>query len=348
MGVYAKRRKRLLSEAEGKMVVAAKPGNVFYLTDFWGGGTAVVHPDRTVIVTSPLEVERAEKLGNEVEVVEAKSWAEMPATVLKQLGRGKTLIDDDVSLRGAKRLECRPAAYLEARSVKDEVEISRIMKASAGQDRIFRALESEIRPGRTEWEVAADVMKMATAEGRTPSGSDSALSPIIMASGPHGALPHSELSGRRIKRGEFVVADIFFRYKGYNSDETRTFLVGAGTAQMKQRYQAVLEAQENALERITEGTRCCDVNEAAASTLRKHGVERYLNHSIGHGVGIDIHELPSINRVNKGALKANQVVTDEPGVYFRGKYGIRIEDTVLVGTKPRPLTRYAKELVTVG
>ncbi|MDV3293891.1 MAG: Xaa-Pro peptidase family protein [Nitrososphaerales archaeon] len=348
MSQFRNRRKRLLSAAGGRQVVAAKPGNVFYLTDFWGGGVAIVHTDRTVIVTSPLEVDRAKKTGNEVEVMEVKTWADMPAAVLKLLKGAKTLVDDDGSFRGAKGLECRPETFLEARSVKDEVEISRIKKASAAQDRIFSALEREIKAGRSERDVAGEVMKLATARGLTPSGSDSALSPTIIASGPNGALPHGELSGRRMKRGDFVVADIFFRYQGYNSDETRTFAIETATGEMRERYRAVLEAQEAALEMMTEGTRCCDVSEAALQALRRHGMDRFLNHGVGHGVGIDIHELPSISRVNKAPLRANQVVTDEPGIYFPGKYGIRIEDTVVAGRKPVCLTRYSRELLTVG
>jgi len=302
----------------------------------------------TTIFTSPLEVDRAEKLGNEVEVVMAKNWAEVPLAVMKRLGNGKMMVDNDMAFRGRRGVQCRPDAFLEARSVKDKVEVSRIKRASAVQDRIYGALEKEIRPGRSERDIAAEAMKIAISSGLTPSGSDSALSPIIIASGPNGALPHGELSGRKVKRGDLVVADIFFRYQGYNSDETRTFSVGTPTAEMKGRYRAVLEAQENALEAMKPGVRCSTVNETAVSTLRRHGVDKYLNHSIGHGVGIDIHESPSISRMSKEHLAKGQVVTDEPGVYFPGKYGIRIEDTVLIGKKPEPLTHYTKDLVTVG
>jgi Xaa-Pro aminopeptidase len=309
---------------------------------------AIVHDDRTMIFTSPLEVERAEKLGNEVEVVMAKTWAEVPVAVMKKLGNGKMIVDDDSAFRGRKGVQRKPEAFKEARSVKDAVEVSRIKRASAVQDRIFKAFEKEIRPGRNEREIASEAMKIAISSGLTPSGSDSALSPIIVASGPNGALPHSELTGRKVKRGDLVVADIFFRCEGYNSDETRTFSVGTPTAEVKGRYEAVLEAQEHALEAMKPGVRCSEVNEAAVSTLRKHGVDKYLNHSIGHGVGIDIHESPAISRVSKERLKKGNVVTDEPGVYFLGKYGIRVEDTVLIGKRPEPLTHYTKELVTVG
>jgi Xaa-Pro aminopeptidase/Xaa-Pro dipeptidase len=348
MTIYGERRKRLLSLAKGKQVAAMTGANLFYLTDFWGGGAAVVRPDRTVVITTPLEVDRASKLGQEVEVVVAKGWKLVHTALMKQLGKGPVLVDNDSAFKGSGRFEMNSDLFLEARRVKDDVEIARIARASKGLDRIFEALTRELRPGRTEWEVAAEVMKVATANELTPSGSDSALSPTILATGPNGALPHSELTGRRIKNGDFVVADIFFRYQGYNSDETRTFAVGSATAEMKKNYATVLEAQETALEAIKEGTICEDVHMAAVKVLRRAGVERYLNHSIGHGVGIDIHEMPSISKGSKSKLLANDVVTDEPGIYFPGRYGIRIEDTVKTGRKPVLLTRFTKELLTVG
>ena len=346
--VYAERRKKLLSLARGKQVVAMTAPNLFYLTDFFGGGAAIVRPDKTVVVTSPLEAERAGDVGQEVEVVVAKRWKEVPAVLLRHLERGQAVVDDDAQLRRFRRFTMNADLFLQARRVKDETEIGRIEKASRGLDRIFEALPGELRPGRTEWEVAAEVKKLATEQGLTPSGSDPALSPTIIASGENGALPHSELTSRRLRAGDFVVADIFFRFKGYNSDETRTFAVGTPSAEMKRNYGAVREAQESALQIAKVGTVCEDVHMAAVKVLRKHGLDKYLNHSVGHGVGIDIHELPNISRGSKTRLVKNDVITDEPGVYLRGKYGIRIEDTLKTGSKPVVLTRYTKELVTCG
>lgn len=348
MTIYGERRKKVLSLAKGKQAVAMTGANVFYLTDFWGGGAAIVHPDETVIITSPLEVGRAEELGHEVRVVGVKTWADVKREVVGQVGGDEAVVDSDAALRGLGRFSPKPELFLEARRVKDEMEVDRIERASKGLDRIFEALTKELRPGRTEWEVAAEVMKAATANELTPSGSDSALSPAIVASGPNGALPHSELTSRRIKRGDFVVADIFFRHKGYNSDETRTFAIGSATAEMKKNYATVLEAQESALDAIRVGTPCEEVHMAAVKVLRRAGVEKHLNHSVGHGVGIDIHELPPISKGSKSRLLANDVVTDEPGIYFPGRYGIRIEDTVKTGRRPVLLTRFTKELLTVG
>ena len=228
------------------------------------------------------------------------------------------------------------------------MELERIQTASTGLDAIFSALQEELRPGRSEWEIAAEVMKLATARGLTPSNSDSSLSPAIIASGPNGALPHSELSGRRIRDGDLVVADIFFRYKGYNSDATRTFAVGTSTAQMKKDYAAVLEAHDSALDQTRAGSNCRDVHMAAIGVLRAHGVDMLMNHSLGHGVGIDIHEEPGLSAQSESVLLSNDVVTDEPGVYRRGSHGIRIEDTLRVGKKPVLLTRFTRDLVNCG
>jgi Xaa-Pro aminopeptidase/Xaa-Pro dipeptidase len=325
-----------------------KPNNIFYLTDFWGGGAAVVQPDRTLLVTSALESHRAEEVGKEVEVVVVKRWAEVPLTIARITKKGGVITDDDSSLRKLKRFKGDQEMFLRARRVKDEVEIERIRRASQGQDKIFQILENEIRPGKTEWEIAAKVLETATLEKLTQSGSDSALSPVIIASGENGAFPHGELSDRRVKNGDFVICDIFFRSEGYNSDETRTFAVGMVTSEMKKHYQAVFESQANGQRAAREGARCSDVDEAARSKLRAYGVEKFLNHGIGHGVGIDIHELPSIAKKSRVRLLRNDVVTVEPGIYLEGRYGIRIEDTIRVDSTPEPLTRYTKELVTLG
>jgi len=345
---YAQRRERLLSLAPGKQVAALTPANVFWLTGFWGGGAAIALPDRTVVVTSPLEADRARETGKEVEVVVAGTWKEVPEALMKRVAKGPLVADDDSLLRARAGVTMDPTLFLNARRTKDAGEVDRIRRASAGLDKVFREIPEIIRPGRTEWQAAAEVMKVATEEGLTPSGSDSALSPVIVASGENGALPHSELTSRKFRSGDFVVVDIFFRHQGYNSDSTRTFAVGTVNAGMKKNYAAVREAQEAALDVAVEGEVCERVHLAAVHVLHRHGVDKYLNHSVGHGVGIDIHELPSIARGNKVKLERNDVVTDEPGVYISGKYGVRIEDTLVVGRRPTVLTRFTKDLVTCG
>ncbi len=321
--------------------------NLFYLTSFLGGGAAIVHPDKTVVVTSPLEADRAGETCREAEIVVVKAWKDVAKEVERQLEKGKVAVDE-AGVFKAKRFEAKPELFLDARRAKDELEIQLIRKACAGTDRVYEALEHELKPGRTEWQLAGDVMKVALEKALTPSSSSSSLGPVIIASGPHGAYGHSELSNRRLKEGDFVVADLFFRYQGYHSDETRTFAIGSVSSEMKKHYEVVKEAQAEALAAARLGTVCEDVHFAAVKVLRRQGLEKYLNHSVGHGVGIDIHELPSIAKGSKSKLELNDVITDEPGVYFRGRYGIRIEDTLVVGRRPEVLTRFTKDLVTCG
>ncbi len=347
MTVYAQRRRRLLSLAKGKQVVAATAPNLFYLTSFFGGGVAVVHPDKTVVVTFPLEADRAGEMCQESEIVVVKKRKDLMKEVERQLEKGKVLVDQEGAFK-AERFKVGPQTFLDARRAKDEAEVELIRKACAGTDKAYQALEQVMRPGKTEWQLAAEVMKVALEQGMTPSNSDSSLGPVIIASGPHGAYGHSELSNRRIREGDFVVADLFFRYEGYNSDETRTFAVGTVSPEMKRYYAVVREAQQAALEEARPGVQCGRVHDAAVGILRKHRVDRYLNHSIGHGVGIDIHEMPGVFHGNKVKLQNGDVITDEPGIYFVGKYGIRIEDTLLVGRRQEVLTRYTKDLVTCG
>jgi Xaa-Pro aminopeptidase/Xaa-Pro dipeptidase len=348
LSIFSERRRRLLEGAKGAHVVAATSPNLFYLTDFFGGGIGVVKPDRTVVVTSALEADRVKEVGHEVEVVKVKRRVDLERLALRELGRGEVIIDSREAFKNSKRFRRAPEVFLETRRTKDEEEVARIKKASRGLDSIFESLEKVIKPGKTEWEIGAEVLRTAALNEMTMPLSDNSLSPVIVATGPDGALPHSELTRRRVRRGDFVVVDIFFRYLGYHSDSTRTFAVGSVTSQMKKAYEAVRESQEYALGTIQEGTPCGDVSDAAVDVLKKHGVAKYLNHGIGHGVGIDIHELPSITKGNEVRLREGDVVTDEPGVYFKGKFGVRIEDTVLVGKKPSVLTRYTKDLVAVG
>jgi len=348
LSLYTKRRERLLELAKGNQVVAAKSTNMFYATNFCGGGVAIVKPDKTVVVTSVMEADAAKQIGQEVEVIGVKKRTDLPVVVAKHLERGGVIVDDDTQFRRSRRFAMKPDLFLEARRVKDEEEIRRIAEASKVLDGIFAALEREIRPGRSEWEVAAEVMRLATLGQTVPTAFGDSLYPAIIASGENGALPHAGVSSKKIRNGEFVVADIFFRYEGYNSDATRTYAVGGVSGEMKRCYDAVREAQEAALSEIREGAVCGAVNEAAVEVLRKHSLDRYLTHSIGHGVGIDIHELPSIMKANRKKLLKDDVVTDEPGVYFSGRYGIRIEDTIRVGSRPELLTHYTKELVVVG
>jgi Xaa-Pro aminopeptidase len=344
LSIYSRRRERVLSLAGGyDTIVVSDPKNLFYLTDFWGGGTGFVGRESTLIVTSVMEEDRATADSKESVLKTAKGKSAMLDLAKKQL-KGKVLTDTyDPSIRGKVDAEL----FQNARRQKDAQEIRRITEASDRVEKLYKLLEKKIAPGRTERELAADVMRLATAEGLSPLAAEGSLSPIIIATGPNSALPHAELSDRKVKAGDMLVADIFFRYKGYCTDCTRTYAVGKVSKDAQDGYQAVLEAQLEGIGAAKKGVAASEVHEKVAAVLRRHGVEKYFTHGTGHGVGIDIHEQPSIGASSKDILASGDVITIEPGIYIPGKFGVRIEDTVALGREDKVLYGYTKDLVVV-
>src|SRR3989449_5668413 len=282
--------------AEGKNVVVATPENLYYVSDFFGSGVGVVTPEKTLIVTSPMEEERANSVGVEVEVIQAAGARATWETVAKNLGKGSCYIDDDTRVRGLKRFVKNEELFLAARRVKDSEEVRRIRRASEILDEIFTMLEGELKQGRTEREVAGEVVKTALSAGATTSGFGGSLSPTILASGENGAFPHSELTDRKIRDGDFVISDLTFRYQGYCSDATRTFAVGRVRGEMKRNYAAVLDAQEYGARLAKAGKVCSEIHEGVVSRRKRHSLEKYFVHGTGHGVGIQVHEARSEER----------------------------------------------------
>jgi Xaa-Pro aminopeptidase len=158
--------------------------------------------------------------------------------------------------------------------------------------------------------------------------------PTIIASGARSALPHGRASEQAIPPGAFVVCDFGVILEGYCSDQTRTVWVGAASGvngkDARHAYQSVREAQEAAIAAVQPGVTAGDVDAAARKVLRKAGLARYFTHSTGHGVGLEIHETPRVAAGQTEVLKPGMVITVEPGVYFPGKWGVRIEDMVAV------------------
>lgn len=325
-------------------VVVLEPKNLFYMTDFWGSGVGIVRPECTVVVTSFMEEKRLRETGKEVEIVTAYTQAEREDAAKRILARGKSVADKhDARLR----FTVDEQVFTEARRKKDAEEAGRIMEASSRIDRIYELLERTIRPGKTERAIAAEVMKLATLEELSPLPAGGTLDPIAIASGENSTYPHAVLTDRKIKSGDMVTADIFFRYMGYCSDCTRTFAVGRVSRERREGYGAVLEAQLRGIECVRAGVTGSEVHESVVEVLREHSLDKYFLHSTGHGVGIDIHESPVLSRTSKDVLQSGDVVTVEPGIYLSGDYGVRIEDTLLVGTGADVLNKYTKELLVL-
>jgi len=169
-----------------------------------------------------------------------------------------------------------------------------------------------------------------------------------VAAGPNGAHPHAIPGPRVIERGDLIVLDFGARVGGYCSDMTRTVCVGPATAEQRDLYDAVLAANEAGLASVRAGMPCADVDLAGRDVLDAHGLGELFTHGIGHGVGLDIHELPTLGRRSTQSLLHNAVVTVEPGVYVEGSAGVRIEDLVVVEEAGyRRLTNAPKHLIEI-
>jgi len=223
------------------------------------------------------------------------------------------------------RLKDAPPVVERARMVKDGDELQRIRAAVALGAKLFDRALAVVRPGVKETEVAAE-MELAARRG----GAEEMSFPTIIASGARSALPHGRASDQPIAKGGFVVCDFGVILSGYCSDQTRTVWVGPVPQDARRAYEAVREAQQAAIAAVRPGIPVGEVDAAARKVLRKAGLGRYFTHSTGHGVGLEIHEAPRVADGQPEILQPGMVITIEPGVYFPGKWGVRIEDMVAV------------------
>jgi len=211
------------------------------------------------------------------------------------------------------------------RRVKDDDEIVRIAEAAEITDQAFGHILSFIRPGMTEREIALELEFFMRR-----NGSEGVAFDCIVASGPNSARPHATVSDRVVGEAEFLKLDFGARFGNYCSDMTRTVVVGKATDRHRELYEAVLAANEAGLAAVRAGIPAREVHEAARAVLETRGLAEYFTHGLGHGVGLDVHERPTVNATSHDALLAGSVVTIEPGVYVEGFGGVRIEDLVVV------------------
>jgi Xaa-Pro aminopeptidase len=227
------------------------------------------------------------------------------------------------------------------RWLKDEDELAIMAEAARLGDSLFEHLLGFIQPGLTETAVAAELEYQARIRGAEGMSFES-----IVAAGARSALPHGRASEARLPRRGFLTLDFGVILKGYCSDMTRTVCLGKPAVREREVYEAVLEAQESAVAAVAAGVECRAVDEAARSVLRRAGMAEAFSHSTGHGVGIEIHEGPRVGAGQKDKLAPGMVITIEPGAYFAGEFGVRIEDMVVVTRDGgRVLTHSPKALI---
>jgi Xaa-Pro aminopeptidase len=338
--------------------------NVRYLTGFTGSSAALLvggDEDTATLFTDGRYLTQArEEVKNARIVIGTKSpaiaAAESVAARRKRSGsRSRSLGIEPESLsagardrlarllRGKARVHSAPPLVERARMIKDAGEIRLIRKAIDLGASLFRVACAKIRPGVSEVAVAAAMEH----EARSKGAEGMSFSTII-AAGARSAVVHGRASAARIPRRGFVVCDFGVILRGYCSDRTRTVHVGKPSKEARALYAAVLEAQLAAIAAVRAGVTAGQVDEAARSVLRKAKLARYFTHSTGHGLGLEIHEAPRLAAGQAQKLEPGMVITIEPGAYIPGKWGVRIEDVVVVTESGCDvLTPADKELVVI-
>lgn len=228
------------------------------------------------------------------------------------------------SLKGVK-LKDKSNMVWKLRMIKDETELNYMRRAAALTSEGMKAAIQTVKAGLREFEVAAEIEYAMRRRGSGGVAFDTAV-----ASGVRSAYPHGGCTDRKIRKGDFVVLDIGARYQNYRSDLTRTLTVGEPSSKQQRVYRVVKEAQEKAFQNVRAGVKACNVDTVARELIENEGYGEYFVHSLGHGVGLEIHESPTLGPESKDKLRAGNVVTVEPGIYIVDFGGVRIEDTVLV------------------
>jgi len=327
--------------------LVANEFNMLYLTEFSGGARLLVpNEGENVLYVYGVNYEQAKLEAKDCRVELVKADENLEKKVAEQIEKSKlkkvgfdsmeasTYLKLRKHLRGTAKLKAKAELLWKLRKVKDENELQLMRRAAEITSKGMQAAYEVLRPGMHEYEVAAEI-EYAMRKNR----SYGLAFETIVASGPRSALPHGWCTEREIREGELVVIDIGAKYKHYHSDMTRTLVAGKPSQKQEKIFQIVKEAQEKAFQSVHPGKKVKDIDSAARDVIEKAGFGKQFVHSLGHGVGLEIHEPPALSQNSKDRLRVGNVVTLEPGIYIVGFGGIRIEDTVLVKKrKPERLT----------
>lgn len=331
--------------------------NIRYLTGFSGTSALLfVSPRETLLITDfRYQTQVADEVTDRVRVlIEGQSlwtglWQHLAQASLAVVGFESSHLphrDFQRLLEQGARYQWRPTVDLvEAlRERKDAGEVALIARAAQAACTALGETLPQLRAGMTELAVAG-VLEKALRD----AGSEDFPFPSIVASGPRAALPHARSSGRVIAPGDFLLMDFGAVIQGYCADVTRTVVVGRATAEQRDVHAVVRVANERAASAVRPGMTGRDADALARGYIEQCGLGELFGHSLGHGLGLEVHEAPRLARTAEGALPEGAVVTIEPGVYRPGWGGVRIEDDVHLTTDgPRILTPFTRELVELG
>ncbi|WP_035586954.1 M24 family metallopeptidase [Hippea jasoniae] len=311
-------------------VVLFNEADIRYFSNFKSGGVLIVLKDQVKLFTNRLVYEEARQLlGDRVEL---GSDLDDIAKFLKSNGVLRVGFDflrsTYAQIKAFDEFEIVDFTNqtLMLRMIKDRDEINAIRKAAVVARNAFLKVYPYLKPGLTEKEIADELACQLKKHGAEKEAFDT-----IVATGPNAAYPHHQPTDRKIEEGDFVVIDFGAKVDGYHSDTTYTFLMGKKTDEKRELFNAVFYAQLYSTEMIAPSrTKASEVYKRAKSELAKFGLDKYFIHSLGHGIGLEVHEFPFLNEKNDMVIQPNMVFTIEPGIYIPGKLGIRLEHMVLV------------------
>ncbi|GIV06855.1 MAG: peptidase M24 [Fimbriimonadales bacterium] len=341
---YAERRAKLRQQVfVGKnpfdALLITNTANLYYLTGFTGSfGALLLTSETERFLTGGIYATQAQSEVPEIALVLNPTLKEFNATVaetVRGLGVQVLGVESGISLGGLQglrkamrkvgvRVKPAGAPVEQLRKVKDAYEIARLRDAAQLADATFQHIQRLFQPGIAEWDIAMEIDFYIRRQGAYPAFD------TIAVSGERTALPHGKPSERRLQKGDFVTVDFGAKLNGYCSDLTRTVVIGKASAKQRNIYNAVLEALQRSIDAIKPGEPGTRIDALARKVLQKHGLADYFGHSLGHSLGIQVHDGAGLSFRDKNPLEAGMVLTVEPGVYVPSVGGVRIEQDVLV------------------
>ncbi len=338
-------RKQKLLEASGNIpVYITDPADMRYYSGFTGEGAVIISENETIILTDGRYTFKAKEETQNAIVENCIRHGEY----LKGKYERIYFQPDSLSFKKYSYLKSNDVNLIPfgvdfdmLRSIKDDEELDCLRMAAAIGDKVFHKILEEIKAGVTEREIAAKIdYYIKEFGGEKPSFE------TVCVSGVNSCMPHGVPTDKKIDNGDFVTMDFGSVFNGYCSDMTRTVAVGFVTDEMKKVYDVVLKAQETAQNLVCAGKSAKEADGIARKIIEENGYGENFSHSLGHGVGLKIHEKPNLSPLSESVLVKNNVVTVEPGIYIDRKFGVRIENTVIVGEKgSESLQKAGKELI---
>jgi len=330
--------RQVLSTNKLEALLITKEVNVSYLSGFKGTGQLLITPAKGVLLVDFRFKEQAVSLARSFQIYQRAGFHPLEDDLLrlvkglklKRLGFEATALSYGFYCklkRTLKPVELLPTTNIieRLRAIKTAPEIKLLKKAAALAGQSLAFAKRIIKPGRKEREIAREIQYFMR-----ENGAEDCAFELIVASGKRSSMPHAVASDKTIKDNEAVLIDLGCRISGYNSDLTRMVFLGRIKEKIKRIYKIVLQAQKLAINAVAAGEKICRIDKVARQYITREGLGPFFGHALGHGIGREVHEYPSISPKNQDTLNQGMVFTVEPAVYIPGIGGVRVEDMVLV------------------